>query len=365
MMNKLKPFIQSVLAIRFIRNIIRCWGLFISGIFSSNRLLSILYHIVLFFPHSREQQVVLRGQYRYLKNESVPSKSKVDLRRNIHRLEKGLLMRPRKPVFALNYIDEVVKSFESQVNAQEASRDITNSDELYWARDVLNEYFEVVERNDSIKRLYQKYIEIKKLIPGPEESNTKKVPYHVSRSTEPPVTYDSLLSLSHQRKSVRWFEDRAVPRALIDQALLVARESPSACNRQPFHYRIYDDKKLVERVASIPFGSAGYSHNIPVVVVLTGNLSFYFSTRDRHVIYIDASLSAMGFMYALETLGLSSCVINWPDFEPLEMKMKQELGLKLEERPIMLIAVGYPDLEGKVAFSQKKPLDLIRSYNQI
>ena len=72
----------------------------------------------------------------------------------------------------------------------------------------------------------------------------------------------------------------------------------------------------------------------------------------------------MSFMLALETLGLSSSVINWPDFEPVEMKMKKTLKLKIDERPVMLIAVGYPDPEGKVAFSQRKSLNSIRNYNQ-
>jgi nitroreductase len=58
-------------------------------------------------------------------------------------------------------------------------------------------------------------------------------------------------------------------------------------------------------------------------------------------------------------------MINWPDFEPLEMKMQKLLGLSFSERPIMLIAIGYADPEGKVAYSQKKSLENIRSFNKL
>ena len=110
-------------------------------------------------------------------------------------------------------------------------------------------------------------------------------------------------------------------------------------------------------------GIRGYEHNIPVLIVVIGNLAAYFDERDRHIIYIDASLANMSLMLAFETLGLSSCSINWPDIEQLEIKMEKMLHLKKYERPIMCLAVGYPDPDGKVAFSEKRSLDQLRSYN--
>ncbi len=73
----------------------------------------------------------------------------------------------------------------------------------------------------------------------------------------------------------------------------------------------------------------------------------------------DASLAAMQFMLALETLGLASCPINWPDIEPLERRMDRELGLPPHLRPVMLIALGYPDPKGGVPYSAKKGADLL------
>ena len=362
-MNRIKNILQAILAFPFIKKTVRRVALIISGVFSSNRILSVFYHFVGFFPHSREQQAVLRGQYRYLKNEKQPLPTKVDLRRNIHRLEKGLLMRPRKPIFALNYIDDIIRSFEIQVTAIKDEGDAVNLEELLWARDVLDAYFAAVQKNSQLRCLQEQFEALKPLLPEPDA--VKRIPFKLGERSTPSVSYDALLGFSRRRKSVRWFQDKPVSRELLDNALMVARESPSACNREPYRFRIFDEKELVQRIASIPFGSAGYAQNIPVVVVITGDLGCYFSSRDRHIIYIDSSLAVMGFIYALEAQGLSSCVINWPDFEPLEMKFKHELGLRLEERPIMLIAVGYADPEGEVAFSQRKPLDQIRSYNRV
>ena len=168
------------------------------------------------------------------------------------------------------------------------------------------------------------------------------------------MTYDQMLALAKQRRSVRWFLDKPVDRELVDKALVVARQSPSACNRLPYEFLVFDDPDQVKRIGSIPFGAAGYSHQIPTLMVVKGRLDDYFSPRDRHVPYIDASLALMSFMLALETLGLSSSVINWPDFEPLECTMARTLGLEPYERVIMLMAVGHADPTGMVASSAEE-----------
>jgi len=71
----------------------------------------------------------------------------------------------------------------------------------------------------------------------------------------------------------------------------------------------------------------------------------------------------MSFVYALETLGLSSCCINWPEIAHRDERMRKSLGLTHDQRPVMLIAVGYPDPKGLVPRSTKKPLDNLRTYN--
>ena len=119
----------------------------------------------------------------------------------------------------------------------------------------------------------------------------------------------------------------------------------------------------MKEVSNLPMGIKGYAHGIQMLIVVVGNLDAYFDERDRHLIYIDASLSNMTFMFALETLGLSSCAINWPDIESLEVKMEKILALEKYQRPLMCMAVGYADPNGKVAFSEKRNLEYIRKFN--
>lgn len=326
--------------------------------FISSPFVSSFYYFLVSKRFRREAHAVLNGRVKHLKDLENNKSNEYMLIRNIHRIEKGLLMRPRRGVFALGFLEETVDAYVG-FNSGSNSK---NEEQNKWFVDVLDEYFSVTESHPLINKQEEKYKTV--LI---EESNIgnegKFIPYERNVVDMPNIDYEDFLKLTRYRRSVRWFQDVDVPRDLIDKAIVAALQSPSACNRQPFEYVIIDDKEMLKKAVKIPMGTAGYEKGIPAMVVVVGNLDAYYHERDRHVMYIDASLANMSFMFALETLGLSSCSINWPDFEELEQKMDNLLGLEKYQRPIMCMAIGYPDPEGKVAFSAKRDIENFRRYN--
>lgn len=363
MLNQLKHLAKRLLAVAWIRKSFEATMRGVAELFGAHRLLSIPYSLFTFPTFNREQFAVLRGRRDYYRNLSRQRKSHTELRRNVHRLEKGISMQPRRAVFALDYLEETIEFYERATLTSGGATTPIDKDELSWAHDVISEYFSLVDANSPVVARASARFAATRTVFNPEQINRK--PYMRQDSVRSQARYDDLLDLAMQRRSVRWFKQQPVPRELIDQALLVGRQGPTACNRLPYEFRIFDDPEMVKKVAAIPFGSAGYAHQIPTVIVVVGRLNHYFSPRDRHVIYVDSSLAAMGFMLALETLGLSSSVINWPDFEPLEAKMQRTLNLDFDERVIMLIAVGYADPRGLIPYSEKKSLDTLRRYNDL
>jgi hypothetical protein len=89
------------------------------------------------------------------------------------------------------------------------------------------------------------------LVPRCLQDGTRLAPYQRDLEKPLPVKYDALLELLHRRRSVRWFLPEPVPRDFIDRAVEAASLSPSACNRQPYQFRIFDDPQLVEAVADM------------------------------------------------------------------------------------------------------------------
>lgn len=325
---------------------------------SSSGLLSTFYYGIANRSLDRETKAVLAGRALFEANAGAPQQTSSLLRRNIHRLEKGLIMRPRRDLFALDYIGETVTAYAFVAQARCATE--PSDPELIWAHDVLREYFEVTlphSRTASARELFTS-------LESPIADRTHlSIPYRRADKTYQIPDYQSLLELAKQRRSVRWFDQRPVPRTLITKALEVATQAPSACNRQPFVFRIFDDPDLIRQVAGLPGGTKGFEHNFPMIAVVVGELRNYYAERDRHLIYIDGGLASMSFILALETLGLSSCCINWPDLSEPEARAKKVLKLAPDQRPVMLIAIGYADPTGMIPFSQKKAPTTLARYN--
>lgn len=325
----------------------------------NNASFASLYYSLGSSAFSREQRAFLYGQKQFLNAATTSNLSK--LRRNTHRIEKGIISRPRRDVFALDYIEETVDAYQQAIS-EDCSSDVIG---VAWAHDVLTEYFSITDSSHKVLGpLGERFSKLGKPPAAckPDRSEATRTPYNREPSESVP-TYDSLLALAKQRRSVRWFKDEPVPRELLLKALSVATLSPSACNRQPFQFRIFDDPKLLREVAALPAGTAGYHQNFPCVVVVVGRMRYYFDERDRHLIYIDGSLAAMSFVLALETLGLSSCCINWPDIEAREIAAAKLLKLEPDERPVMFIAVGFADPTGLIPYSEKTAPDRLCRFN--
>lgn len=332
-----------------LREKIRYWLLWL---FSRNRFLSSLYYCLFSARFGREHQAVLRGRLKYMASLGMGECSNTLLRRNIHRIEKGLIMEPRKSIFALDYIEQTVDGF-----VRACINDSHDKTELKWAKDVLSEYFSVVDVtriNGQLKgRFEQACLHF--------ASDGQSIPYLFSQRTKADVSAQQFHRLCMQRRSVRWFEQRPVDKALLEQAVTMAATAPSACNRQPFQFHISENQHSAQMFLEVAAGTKGFAQNVPCAIVVTADLSFYPTEKDRHLVYIDSSLAAMQLMLALETLGLSSCPINFPDIEAREAKMAQLLGLEPHIRPVMLIAVGFGRDDGKIPYSHKKSkADLIR-----
>lgn len=331
------------------------WYLHIKAIkiFSLSGITSSLYYFLFSRKFDREHLSVLRGKLSYQQAQSSSASSSAKLRRNIHRLEKGLIMRPRRTIFAEDYITDTVDTY-----IKLSTHETFCLDEKKWANDVLEEYFSVVGQTKIIDLAKQNFFKNSDNIIQSDGSLSFK-PYEQGLLPQPAIKFTQLVQLIERRRSVRWYLDKPVDFSHIKQAIDLASTAPSACNRQPYRFIVADNKEKASKIANLAGGTKGFAENFPALVVVVGDLSAYPYERDRHLIYIDSSLATMQLMLALETEGLSSCSINWPDVESAEKQIQSLLSIKDYERVIMLLAIGYADSKGGVPFSQKKKSRLL------
>ena len=137
-------------------------------VFSANGFLAGLYFAFFSRRFRREHLAVLKGRKRYYDALTGGAASSPMLRRNTHRLEKGLIMRPRRPVFAEGFIGETVDAY-----ARACATPGFSAGELKWAGDVLAEYFSVVEDTPIIREARDAF-ERARTRPSPEEATPRE-----------------------------------------------------------------------------------------------------------------------------------------------------------------------------------------------
>jgi nitroreductase len=354
-----KKFVPSAIY-QFTRSAARSMVIFVISVASRSRFLSSFYYLIS-SEFSSEHKAVLNGRMAYYDSLRKIGKSCALLRRNIHRLEKGLIMQPRRKVFAEGFILETANYYKKALIDGRL-----DEGEKRWASDVLEEYFAVVGDSPLIEQARHIYTETKShcsqhIAIATLISTELEVykPYLHLKLPETSIDFKTLHSLFVRRRSVRWYQNKAVSADTVLRAVNIAALAPSACNRQPYRFLFCNDKKKTVDIAKCAGGTVGFSENLMAILVIVGDLSAYPLERDRHLIYIDSSLVAMQLMLALETLGLSTCSINWPDIDSSDAALRRIVEIRGYERVVMLLAVGYADEKGGIPYSQKKVNEMI------
>ncbi|WP_425040792.1 nitroreductase family protein [Primorskyibacter sp. S187A] len=304
-----------------------------------------------------ERVAVDAGLAAFRAEQNDAKKSSALLRRNVHRIEKGLCIPgPRKAVFAEKYIAETTKLYRMLSHQPSAEKE-----ELKWAHDVLQTYFDVVDTSSEI--VERAKTDWDAASPLSFDAQTSYTPYavqdlagYVGSELSKLPDLEAYHALCRARRSQRWFEEAPVPMHLIEEAAACALQAPSACNRQPFRFIAAQSRDMVKSITDLPLGTAGFGEALPMVVAVVGNLSMYAHPRDRHLIFIDAGLASMAFMQGLTAAGLGSVPINWPDIPENHDALRELVGLAPYEVPVMLIGIGRPKSESKIPFSAKRPV---------
>jgi len=176
----------------------------------------------------------------------------------------------------------------------------------------------------------------------------------------------SFIKLAKERKSVRRYSTRSVPRDVIDRCLEAARLAPSACNSQPWSFIVIDSPTLKDDLATKAF-SGIYSMNsfakkAPVLIVVIRESSSYAASlggtlRGLQYNLIDVGISCEHLVLQAEEEGLGTCWLGWFN----EKAVRKTLKIPRSKRIDIIISLGYPESTEHKEKS-RKTLEEIRKF---
>jgi nitroreductase len=189
-----------------------------------------------------------------------------------------------------------------------------------------------------------------------------------------------------RRRTVRDFSDRPVPREVIENCLLTAGTAPNGANKQPWHFTVVSDPDVKKKIrvaaeeeerefyqnratdewleALAPLGTDAdkpFLEEAPYLIAIFSESYGINENGEKEThYYVKESVGiATGMLItAIHNAGLAS-LTHTPS--PMGF-LNKILGRPDNERPFLLLVVGYPKEGVKVPDITKKSLDEIASF---
>lgn len=197
---------------------------------------------------------------------------------------------------------------------------------------------------------------------------------------------ESFRAEMERRRSVRYFSDRPVPRAIIEECLRTAGSAPSGANLQPWHFAVVSDPAIKKRIreaaereesefyhrrapqewldALAPLGTdefKPYLETAPhLIVIFAESYGLLPDGRKVKHYYVSESVGiATGFLIAaIHHAGLVA-LTHTPN--PMNF-LNEILGRPGHERAYLILVVGYPADDARVPDIGRKPLEAIATF---
>lgn len=196
----------------------------------------------------------------------------------------------------------------------------------------------------------------------------------------------SYLEVAIKRRSVRSFSDRPVPRSIIEACLAVAKSAPSGANQQPWHFAAVGDPAVKREIrlaaeeeerefyhrrapeewldALAPLGTDEHKPFLEVapwlIAIFAQPQGDYSGQRKVKHYYVTESVGiATGMLIA----ALNHCGLATLTHTPSPMRfLNNILRRPANERPFVLLVVGFPAADCQVPKIQKKTLEQVSTF---
>ncbi len=155
------------------------------------------------------------------------------------------------------------------------------------------------------------------------------------------------------RRSIRRYKAKQVEEAKLSRILEAGRLSPSAANRQPWHFIVVTDPEVKENMRE-SYGRDWFSEAPLVIVVCVDPKTAWVRGDGEEFWKIDGTIALQTMILQATEEGLGTCWIGAFD----EAAAKKVLGIPPDIRVVAMTPPGYLD-EVKGEVTQRKRMDEI------
>jgi nitroreductase len=162
----------------------------------------------------------------------------------------------------------------------------------------------------------------------------------------------SLVDVVLNRRSIRRYELKEIPRDVLDKILEAGRQAPSAANKQPWHFIVLTDSEIKKELSKGMFNR--FIKDAPITVVGCAHKDMIASKWS----IVSTTIALQNMVVAAWAMGIGSCWVG--DFS--EEEVKKLLNIPESWNIVALVSFGYP--AEKPQPRKKKTIEKIVSFNK-
>ena len=168
-----------------------------------------------------------------------------------------------------------------------------------------------------------------------------------------------IMDVIKARKSIRVYQDKPLPKKVINSILEAAKFAPTARNAQELEYKVITNKLLMSKLSDgilaavqkegmplkgPPGAKPDFFHSAPLVIIIT-------APKDNFWGLTDAALAVQNVMLYCASVNLGSCFIGMAQLIQRDKKSLKALNIADNMNIVAAVVCGYP---GEVPETREK-----------
>lgn len=169
---------------------------------------------------------------------------------------------------------------------------------------------------------------------------------------------DAFLAMLEHRSSARMFKDKPVPRPLIERLVRAATMTPTACNRQLWHFVAITDPAVRIEASRLSDAQQSYFHDAPALIAVFYDISLELR-NPCSTAQISMGMAISALLFAAEAHGLGAIYlggIRVPD------GIRRAVGAPPHLKNFGVVCVGYRD--DAPPAPNRRPVEEVLDFNR-
>jgi nitroreductase len=159
-----------------------------------------------------------------------------------------------------------------------------------------------------------------------------------------------LMEIIKERKSIRVYQDKPLPKDIVKDILEAAKYAPTARNLQELEYKVITSKALIEKLSAgigaamqkdgmplkgPPGAKPDFFHGAPLLIIVT-------APKDNYWASADAGLAVQNVMLYATSINLGTCFIGMAKFIESDKDLLKMLHIADNMNIVAAVICGYP-----------------------